>query len=312
MVNFTVNGNFTSELNHTSTYKTWLTGVFAFLFSLNIFLSITATLGNTVILVALHKDSSLHLPSKLLFLCLAVTDLFVGLIPQPLFATVIFHVSRMKRINQEILYYDHKGNNVSSYILCTVSILTSTAISVDRLLALLLALRYRHVVTSKRVLAVIVSFWLIAISCGLVRLWSHRIPETASMVFGSMSLIASFFSYTKIHLKLRQHQAQVQDHGNQGQPNGGGIPLDITRYKKTVSSIAWVQLALVACYTPFLIVSILLTVFSFSEIIYVMRLSTATLIYLNSSLNPILYCWKIREVRQSVKDTIRQFRSLCN
>ena len=51
----------------------------------NIFLSITAFLGNTLILVALRKDSSLHPPSKLLYRCLATTDLCVGLIAQPMY-----------------------------------------------------------------------------------------------------------------------------------------------------------------------------------------------------------------------------------
>ena len=49
----------------------------------NIFLSVTAFLGNTFILVALFKQSSLHPPSKLLYRCLATTDLCVGLITGP-------------------------------------------------------------------------------------------------------------------------------------------------------------------------------------------------------------------------------------
>ena len=57
-----------------------------FLASFNIFLSITASLGNVLILIALHKESSLHPPSKLMFRCLAITDLSVGLISQPIFA----------------------------------------------------------------------------------------------------------------------------------------------------------------------------------------------------------------------------------
>ena len=32
----------------------------------------------------------------------------------------------------------------------------------------------------------------------------------------------------------------------------------------------------------------------------------ATLVYLNSSFNPLLYGWKIRELRQAVKETLRQ------
>ena len=52
----------------------------------NILLSITAILGNSLILIALHKESSLHPPSKLLYRCLATTDLLVGLVNQPLYA----------------------------------------------------------------------------------------------------------------------------------------------------------------------------------------------------------------------------------
>ena len=55
--------------------------------AINILLSITATLGNSLILAALHKESSLHPPSKLLYRCLATTDLLVGLVTQPVAAT---------------------------------------------------------------------------------------------------------------------------------------------------------------------------------------------------------------------------------
>ena len=47
---------------------------------LNIPISITAFLGNVLIIVALKRVSSIHLPSKLLLSCLATTDLCVGLI----------------------------------------------------------------------------------------------------------------------------------------------------------------------------------------------------------------------------------------
>ena len=46
---------------------------------INIVLSVTTTLGNTVILMALQKESSLHAPSKLLLRSLTISDLFVGL-----------------------------------------------------------------------------------------------------------------------------------------------------------------------------------------------------------------------------------------
>ena len=51
---------------------------------LAVLLFITAFSGNSLILVALHKESSLHPPSKLLYRCLATTDLLVGLVNHPL------------------------------------------------------------------------------------------------------------------------------------------------------------------------------------------------------------------------------------
>ena len=66
-----------------------LHGQLTFIAVLNSFLSVTAFLWNALILIALHKESTLHPPSKLLLRCLATTDLCVSLISLPLFATYI-------------------------------------------------------------------------------------------------------------------------------------------------------------------------------------------------------------------------------
>ena len=140
MANITGDGNLTSKLSLASP-----AGVDEFFAALNIFLSITASLGNAVILVALHKVSSIHPPTKLFFRCLAVTDLCVGLLLHPLFATI--QLSRITGVSKNNLFYIDEVSRVTNWILCAVSVLTLTAISVDRLLALLLGLRYRHVMT---------------------------------------------------------------------------------------------------------------------------------------------------------------------
>ena len=115
--------------------------------AVNIFLSITAFLGNFLILVALNKVTSLHPPSKLFYRCLATIDLLVGLVTQPLYAT---YWMSLVREHWSLCRYAEDGIQISGYALCGVSLLTSTAISVDRLLALLLGIRYRQTVTLKR------------------------------------------------------------------------------------------------------------------------------------------------------------------
>ena len=44
-----------------------------------------------------------------------------------------------------------------------------------------------------------------------------------------------------------------------------------------------------------------------SSPVYVARQFALTLVLLNSTLNPFFYCWKIGEVRQAVRATIRQY-----
>ena len=273
----------------------------------NIFLSITASLGNALILVALHKVTSIHPPTKQFFQFLAVSDICVGVIVQPLFA--IFLVSRITEVKQDVLYYMYEVSRASSWTLCAVSVLTSTAISVDRLLALLLGLRYRHVVTLRLVRVVIICFWLIGAVAGSTRMWRRDIALKVGSVVIILSLVTSSFSYTKIYLKLRHQQFQVQNHvSREPISNSGEMHLNIARYKKTVSSILWVQLALLACYIPWGILALLFVIGIENGEAWI---AAETVIYLNSSLNPILYFWKIREVRQAVKDIIRQLNCIC-
>ena len=296
MVNITGDGNFTSKLNQALSPPP--AGIIEFFSILNIFLSITASLGNALILITLHKVSSIHPPTKLFFRCLAVTDLCVGLVVQPLFVTLGLACFTNMNVNarRSIL----NTHCVSGWILCGVSASITTAISVDRLLAPLLGLRYRHVLTLRRVRVVIAWFWLISASVGSIMMWRRDIAIMIASVYLTLCLVISFFCYTKIHLKLRHQQ---QNTVLRGQTNGRGIPMNIARYKKSVSSILWVQLALVACYVPWSILALLSAV----EIEhYVAWITTETLVLLNSSLNPILYCLKIKEVRQAVKTTIKQ------
>ena len=296
MANITGEGNYTSKLNQALSAPP--AGIREFFTALNILLSITAAVGNVLILIALKNVSSIHPPTKLFFRCLAVTDLCVGLIVQPFYTIRI--MSRIIKMNANVLYYVSNLWGALGMIFCGLSVATSTAISVDRLLALLLGLRYRHVVTLRRVRVVITCLGLIGPSCGWLWVWRIDIANNTSFVVSTICLVTSIFCYTRIHLKLRHQEAQVQNNVPHGQESGEGIPLNIARYKKTVSTIMWVQLALAACYAPWCFVAMLQIEHE------VAWFATITLLFLNSSLNPILYCLKIREVKQAVKGRISQ------
>ena len=267
--------------------------------ALNILLSVTASMGNILILVALRKENSLHAPSKLLFRCLATTDLLVGILSQPLFAIQLISIAHQR---VSLCFILVSVNEIAGSSLIGVSLFTMTTISVDRLLALLLGLRHRKIVTLKRIRGVVIVCWIISIFvCTLRRFWERHYTQISQFVSGMIYslLVISAISYTTIYLTLRRHQTEMQD-----QANVEGPPLHIARYRKTVSTALWVQLTLIACYLPYGVVSTLSHPYAPSHNLSV-RL-TITLLHLNSSLNPVLYCWKIRGVRQAVKDTLRR------
>ena len=164
MANLTEYKNSTSSTEVTASWNAYSTSM-AVLAGLNIFLAITASLGNALILIALHKVTSVYPPTKLLFRCLAVTDLLVGLISQPLYVvTILFPQFTAWNVNVAIA----RADDFFFSLLPAVSLLTSAAISVDRLLALLLGLRYRYTVTLRRVGVVIVCFWVISALPGVL------------------------------------------------------------------------------------------------------------------------------------------------
>ena len=261
------------------------------------FLAITAIMGNSLILLAFHREASLHPPSKLLFRCLAITDLCVGLIVEPVFVTYFTSV-----LNERWAICRHAFDafHIIGYALACVSLFTLTAISVDRLFALLLRLRYRQVVTLKRIYLTVALSWVVSTIGSIVYIWNNRITLWFGYIVIALCLVTSMISYTKIFLALRQNQVQAHGQINQGQTSQR-----FTQYRKTVSSALWVQLMLVFCYTPHGIVEILILRSGLSPLLIVARTYSVTLVFLNSSLNPILYCWKIREVRQAVKDLVK-------
>jgi len=302
MANFTNHGNRTTYEEFYCYGKVDGEHQQAFIITLSIIISVTAFLGNALIIVALPKVSSIHPSSKLLLSCLVWSDLSVGLILEPLYIAFL-----LSQDDASLCYYFDTIYATAAVVFCGVSTQTITAISVDRLLALSLGLRYRQIVTIRRVRVFLLMSWLFSIATSLTYLFGEILIHTLITCIGLLICVAvSTFCYTKIYLTLRRHHSQV--HNNQEDPPGEGrVPLNVARYRKTVSSVLWVQMSLVVCYLPYIILATLTTLLEvFSSSLHFLGELTFTLLMFNSSLNPILYCWKIPGVRQAVLETIRK------
>ena len=183
--------------------------------------------------------------------------MLIGLIVQPL--KVICCLSAV--IEQgNLCRYILKTSVIMAYVLCGVSLTITPAIGVDRLLVLLLQLRYKEVVILKKTFVVVSVIWVWTIVSTL-KTTNYDSKPLAETVWGcaisiSLCLAISIFYYTKIYLILRKYQSQVQNLVPQRRPTiaGAAVLLDVARYRRAVSSALWVQVALVVCYLPYSIV----------------------------------------------------------
>ena len=136
-------------------------------------------------------------------------------------------------------------------------------------------------------------------------LWNFLVYLWCIYIVVTLCLVTAIFAYTKIFRTLRHHQNQALD-------NLPRIsPLNLARHRNAVSSALWVQLTMVVCYLPHVIIGIVGVVLQdpnqpASSSLFLTKACTVTLVYLNSSLNPVLYCWKIRSVRNAMKARVKQ------
>ena len=120
-------------------------------------------------------------------------------------------------------------------------------ISVDSLLALLLGMKYRRVVTLQRT-NIVITCWVVSIVSSSV--WLCFDPITTSRysnIVVPLCLVTSIFCYTKIFFTLRHHQSEKQDHIQQTNQTN---QLNVIRYRKAVFTAMRLQITLVACYLP--------------------------------------------------------------
>ena len=159
-----------------------------FLSCFNFVAAFLAVVGNTLVAYALWKSHSLHPPSKLLLGSLALTDLCIGLYPQPAIA-VQMRISHPSSIMEDMR---ERYFPISSVCIFSGSVLTITAIAVDRYLAAHLGQQYRVVVTGRRITVVLAFIWGWSVSMeAFIRFCEDYASILLWSVIGLCALIAT-------------------------------------------------------------------------------------------------------------------------
>ena len=276
----------------------------------------TAVVLNVLVILALRNIPSLPRKTlKILLLSMSVSDLGVGLVAQPLNIYVL--VTNIKILSQPYFdptYPDHYKAIVDAYrvvanVLTYASFFSIVALSADRFLVIRLQLRYQDAVTHKRAIAGVISFWLLSAFLPFFR-FLKWLPENKIFIFfvtiQFICLIISGLFYFKIFLALRQHAAQVQNVPVEcGERNEA---VNAARERKAAFGVFYVYLTFVACYLPQICFNIAEKIIDIERpfLAYKVNLHATNLLVLNSSLSPLIYCWKMRRIRQAMIDVLRQ------
>ena len=280
---------------------------------LNSILAFTAVVLNVLVILALRKIPSLPRKTlKTLLLSMSVSDLGVGLVAQPLNIYVL--VSNIKFSFKSYIDLDHydaifNAHRVVGNVLTYASFFSIVALSADRFLVIHLQLRYQDAVTHKRAIAGVISFWLLSAVLPLIGL-REWLPEdiffilTVTIQF--ISLITAGLFYFKIFLALRQHATQVQDVPVESGERNEAV--NAARERKAAFGVFYVYLTFVACYLPQICFNIAAKIIDIERrnLEYKVNLHATNLLVLNSSLSPLIYCWKMRRIRQAMINILRK------
>ena len=272
----------------------------------NSFLCYTTIILNIVTIHAIRKTALLPKPLRTLLLSLAASDVGVGLLVQPLYISTL--VSRLNQKRIDCISY--KGLYVVINFFCISSLLNVVTISVDRFLAVHLHLRYQELVTHKRVIAAVISIWLLSAIISSSVFWDPLLfsSQVIGLVIMTVCLIVVVIVYWRIYIVLKRHKNQIEELQIQEVQQGvqNSDLSNFLKLRKSALGTFYVCIVFLICYLPSYILSFLLLARLLSPIsLYEALLYVTTLFFLNSSLNPVIYCWKMGPICRTLMVIMR-------
>ena len=261
---------------------------------LNAPLMLTSIIGNSLVLAAVWKTPSIRSTSMIMLCSLAVSDLLVGFVVQPLYiADELTEDLLLNRVSEMIGFY-----------VCGVSFGTMTAISVDRLMALHYHMRYASLMTEFRIKLIVGMIWVVIFPCLGLHLWNIFIFHLVASIFIAMCLVICTFTYIKIYGIVRHHQIQIHVQQQAVENSDIANNTHMARLKKSAINTFIFYIFMVICYFPqVILLSLFGTIYKNWKTEWGFAI---TVVHLNSSVNPILYCWRLRELRAAVFQSVKQ------
>ncbi|XP_031551211.1 histamine H2 receptor-like [Actinia tenebrosa] len=270
---------------------------------INAVMAAVTSCSNAVVIYTISRTPSLQTPSNILILGLAISDFSLGVFVQPCLS---FRLFAELEYNLRLYYWCRLIYLASAWSLSVVSILTLTMVIADRFLAIHLHLRYQELITTKRYMIILGIIWLVSLWFGAYN-GMHDTDRAIRYVYiASLSLLTTLNGYFifKIHRAIRRHSVQIQVNT---------LGQDMPRHKKSVKIMYFMIGAFVVCYGPYSAIMVARQIVPKRTLtVHLCLISFATLLMFNSALNPIIYFWRIEEMRNAALVLLQKTRRCGN
>ena len=272
--------------------------------------------ANLLVMVVIYRKGSTRLPADLFIANLSLTDFLVGLLVQPFQVIVRLHV-----LMDVHLCTLKKAYSFIGYLCCGVSMLTICCFSLDRAIAVASPYIYKEKASNRKSATVIVMCWFICLLY-IVLLYTGLISNQSYYIslscFILLSVAISCICYIYIMIVVRRHMKKIAPVVPPCQPSTAADDTNTSKrkqiwlwaqQKKSLTSIV-IACVFAVCFIPKVCV---LVAFAkqddIDDVVYAASNWANVLVFINSSLNPIIYAIRITEIRQDMITCIQLLKS---
>jgi len=261
--------------------------------SLSLLFFLVIVSGNLLIVLAIIKNpcGDLNKPFISLVGQLALADLIVGLVVTPI--SLILHIKEGMHIAFGVLWL--QVLHLSYFISCTASLLSITAIAIDRFIAIAYPMHYKAIYLNRKPIRSYTFIWIFAFGLPFIYLKVGYIRY--AFVFGNIAIISTMlFLFSSLFI-IRKLSQRNKNPNVKTDNNSEGVERRLTKVFSLILT------AYLTCYVPscFMIYLMNLCVTCSCTTIHWLRDMQFVLILLNSCVNPILYAWQIKAFRNAFK-----------
>lgn len=244
----------------------------------NILSAVVGSVGNVLLICSVSKTLRLQTISNFLLVSMAVADVLVTALAQPLFSVFLgFQIDGQCR--GTVLQFFRLIANMS----CSASVLHLCLISIDRCLIILHS-HHKSIRTKTRLKLALLVAWALPIIYGVLRLTiSKKGTSHFTVIAVGLCYVAIISCYTLIILKVKKHIS------------------DQSIERRLAATMGIVVVIFTVCWFPLLYLRS-----AFAEENFGVAYNWArTLALSNSSMNPWIYCLRIAEFPEAYRRLLR-------